>query len=713
MNPESIIFYNLFIYLVGFVLLLSLNNSVFKQVSGWISIVISVLGIIFSSSLQVPSTENFSISYNWLHLGDTHINFKILIDNQTYFMYILVQIIAFFVKLFSTKYLEHDDGINRYFAFLNLFVFSMLGLVLAGNLLQLYLFWELVGFCSYLLIGFWYTKKAANSAAIKAFLINRLGDAFLMVGIFILFLIYGNLDFDAFTPENLNKSAFGFPFLTIEGLQTLAVLMVFGGVAAKSAQLPLQIWLPDAMEGPTPASALIHAATMVVAGVFLLGRISPIITPDAGLVIALIGGLTSVLAAISAVFQYDIKKVLAYSTISQLGFMVAGMGMGAVGASFFHLTTHAFFKAGLFLCAGAIINYMHHEQDMRKMGNLLLKIPVVFYAYLICAASLIGLPFTSGFLSKDSLLNAAVAFGTKDGYTNIKILVPFMMGITSFLTSFYMVRQLVMVFFQRQESPVDKIISSTKRTFDGAIKSFQDILNADNESLGEEKVINFVRNLGVFDVSVLGLAICSTWFLFSSNPFSYEEVWFLEVFPKNETHFPWIPLAVGFLFIVALLISYNATYEELRRYYLGERKSGWQRNIFRMAKSHFYIDSFYKKTFFLLIKSNQSIDSQKYSNEIKTSTITKSLEISNLFQKIESNYVDNLIKKISTLVISLSEYSSKIDDKIVDGLVLKISFGLKNLGNNIRKSQSGQIQLYVLGMAIIILFIVLVKIIIF
>lgn len=713
MNPESIIFYNLFIYLVGFVLLLSLNNSVLKQLSGWISIVISVLGIIFSSSLQVPSTENFSVSYNWLHLGDTRINFKILIDNQTYFMYILVQIIAFFVKLFSTKYLEHDGGINRYFAFLNLFVFSMLGLVLAGNLLQLYLFWELVGFCSYLLIGFWYTKKSANSAAIKAFLINRMGDAFLMVGIFILFLIYGNLDFDAFTPENLNKTAFGFPFLTIEGLQTLAVLMVFGGVAAKSAQIPLQVWLPDAMEGPTPASALIHAATMVVAGVFLLGRISPIITADAGLVIALIGGLTSVLAAISAVFQYDIKKVLAYSTISQLGFMVAGMGMGAVGAAFFHLTTHAFFKAGLFLCAGAVINYMHHEQDMRKMGNLLLKIPIVFYAYLICAASLIGLPFTSGFLSKDSLLNAAVAFGTKDGLANIKILVPVMMGITSFLTSFYMIRQLVMVFFQRQESPVDKIISSTKRTFDGAIKSFQDILNADNESLGEEKVINFVRNLGVFDVSVLGLAICSTWFLFSSNPFSFEEVWFMEVFPNDETHFSWIPLAVGFMFIVALLISYNATYEELRRYYLGERKTGWQRKVFRMAKFHFYIDNFYKKTFFLLIKNNQSVDIQTATHEINDSTVTKSLAISNFFQKIESNYVDNLIKKISSLVLSLSEYSSKIDDKIVDGLVLKISFGLKNLGDKIRKSQSGQIQLYVLGMAIIILFIVLVKIIIF
>ncbi|MCP9765994.1 NADH-quinone oxidoreductase subunit 5 family protein [Lacihabitans soyangensis] len=713
MNPESIIFYNLFIYLVGFVLLLSLNNSVFKQLSGWISIVISVLGIIFSSSLQVPSTENFSISYNWLHLGDTRINFKILIDNQTYFMYILVQIIAFFVKLFSTKYLEHDDGINRYFAFLNLFVFSMLGLVLAGNLLQLYLFWELVGFCSYLLIGFWYTKKAANSAAIKAFLINRMGDAFLMVGIFLLFLIYGNLDFDAFIPENMDKTAFGFPFLTPEGLQTLAVLMVFGGVTAKSAQLPLQIWLPDAMEGPTPASALIHAATMVVAGVFLLGRISPIITADAGLVIALVGGLTSVLAAISAVFQYDIKKVLAYSTISQLGFMVAGIGMGAVGASFFHLATHAFFKAGLFLCAGAVINYMHHEQDMRKMGNLILKLPVVFYAYLICAASLIGLPFTSGFLSKDSLLNAAVAFGTKDGPINIKILIPVLMGITSFLTSFYMIRQLVMVFFQRQESPVDKIISSTKRTFDGAIKSFQDILNADNESLGEEKVINFVRNLGVFDVSVIGLAICSTWFLFSSNPFSFEDVWFLEVFQHDETHFTWIPWVVGVLFILALLISYNTTFEELRRFYLGEFKTGSQRKFYLLSKNHFYMDSLYKKLFFMFIKSNETVNSSHVDSINVKGVTSGKFEIAPYFQRIETNIVDRLITKITSIVLSLSEISSKIDDKIIDGLVLKISFGLKNLGDKIRKSQSGQIQLYLLGLVIIILCIVFIKILIF
>jgi NADH:ubiquinone oxidoreductase subunit 5 (subunit L)/multisubunit Na+/H+ antiporter MnhA subunit len=288
-----------------------------------------------------------------------------------------------------------------------------------------------------------------------------------------------------------------------------------------------------------------------------------------------------------------------------------------------------------------------------------------------------------------------------------------MMGITSFLTSFYMIRQLVMVFFQRQESPVDKIISSTKRTFDGAIKSFQDILNADNESLGEEKVINFVRNLGVFDVSILGLAICSTWFLFSSNPFSFEEVWFLEVFPRDETHFSWIPLAVGFMFIVALLISYNATYEEIRRYYLGEKKGGWQRKFFKISKAHFYLDNFYKKTFFLFMKNSQSLELETLTNEGNPIILTKRYQIANYVQKFETNYVDQLIKKITSIVLSLSEYSSKIDDKIVDGLVLKISFGLKNLGDKIRKSQSGQVQLYVLGMALIVLCIVLIKIIIY
>jgi NADH-quinone oxidoreductase subunit L len=324
-----------------------------------------------------------------------------------------------------------------------------------------------------------------------------------------------------------------------------------------------------------------------------------------------------------------------------------------------------------------------------------------------------GLPFTSGFLSKDSLLNAAVAFGTKNGLKEIKLLVPVMLGITSFLTSFYMIRQLIMVFFQRQESPVDKIISSTKRTFDGVIKSFQKILNAENESLGEDRLTNFVRNLGMFEVSIIGLTVCSTWFLFSSNPFSFEEVWFLEVFQSEETHFSWIPLAVGMLFILALLISYNTTYEELRRYYLGEYKTGNQRRFYLLAKNHFYIDRIYKRLFFMFVKSGETTNMPMTAGLSDKGLKTRKFEIAPYFQLIETNIVDRLITKISSLVLSLSNYSSKIDDKILDGSVLGISFGLKNLGDKIRKSQSGQIQLYILGMVVIILCIVFIKIIIF
>jgi NADH-quinone oxidoreductase subunit L len=713
MNAESIVFFNLIFYLGGFILLLSLNNSIFKEFSGGISVVLSILGIIFSSSIELPSNELFYVSYKWLQLGSTQIDFKVFIDNQTYFMYLLVQIIAFFVNLFSLKYLGEDAGKNRFFAFLNLFIFSMLGLVLAGNIFQLYFFWELVGFCSYLLIGFWYTKKSANSAAIKAFLINRMGDAFLMAGIFLVYYLFGTLDFDALKTAKITSGLKLSEFINTHGLQTLAVLLVFGGVTAKSAQFPLQTWLPDAMEGPTPASALIHAATMVVAGVFLLGRISPIITPEAGLFIALIGGFTSVIAAISAIFQYDIKKVLAYSTISQLGFMVTGMGIGAVGASFFHLTAHAFFKAGLFLCAGAIISYMHHEQDMRKMGNLSLKIPVIFYAYLICAASLVGLPFTSGFLSKDSLLNAAVTYGLSDGFYSIKIWVPICMGITSFLTSFYVIRQIVMVFFQRQENPVEKIINSTKKTVGGAFKSFQDILNADNESLGQDYVITFVRNLGLYDISVMGLAICSTWFLFSDSPFSFENVWFLKVFGQSNEHYAWIPWMIGILFVLALVIAYNTTYDELRMYYLGETQSGWKQKIFNSAKMHFFIDQFYLKIFHRFVVNKLS---KKTENIMQNQTIDfaeRQTGLAYWIQKIEINIVELFITKITTVFLSLSAFISKTDDKIVDGLVLKSSGGLKMIGDKIRKVQSGQLQFYLLGMLFLFLTIILIKIIIY
>ncbi|MCA0364379.1 MAG: NADH-quinone oxidoreductase subunit L [Bacteroidetes bacterium] len=700
MTPESIVFLNLMLYLLGFVFLLGLQYTVFKELSGWISLIFNVMGLVVSSSVELNYQEFYAFSYHWLNVGDTHFEFKYVIDNQSYFMYILVQIIALAVQLFSTRYLKNDPGINRFFAFLNLFVFSMLGVVLSGNMLQLYFFWELVGFCSYLLIGFWFTKKSANDASLKAFLMNRVGDALFLAGIFTFFLIYGTLDFQELPIASITGKISHFPFLTVNEIQNLAVLLVFGGVTAKSAQLPLQTWLPDAMEGPTPASALIHAATMVVAGVYLLGRISPIIPSEAGLIIALIGSFTSVLAGLSAAFQYDIKKVLAYSTISQLGFMVAGMGMGAVGASLFHLATHAFFKAGLFLSAGAVIHYLHHEQDMRKMGNLIKKIPVIFYFYLICSAALIGVPLTSGFLSKEALLNAAVAYGYENHIFSIKTLVPIFMGITAFLTAFYMVRQIVMVFFERQESPVEKIIDSTRKTFGKTIKSIQDILNAENESLGEDRVIQFFRNLGVFDVAVIFLGLGSGYFLFSKSVFEYKDVWFLKIWGGGDIHFHWVPFAVYGLMILALLISYNTTFEELRRYYLGETKQGWQKLVANFLLNHFYIDKLYVAISSKLTSFKTFGDDKKPGFE----------GIQGLIYYFDKNWVDGLVNKLGNLTIVFSSLVAVFEKRFVDGSVLGISGGLSSLGNRIRSFAKGQLQFYVLGMVALTLGIILIRI---
>jgi NADH-quinone oxidoreductase subunit L len=700
MTPESIVFLNLMLYLLGFVFLLGLQYTVFKELSGWISLIFNVMGLVVSSSVEPNYQEYYSFSYQWLNVGDTHFEFKYVIDNQSYFMYILVQIIALAVQLFSTRYLKNDPGINRFFAFINLFVFSMLGVVLSGNMLQLYFFWELVGFCSYLLIGFWFTKKSANEASLKAFLMNRVGDALFLVGIFTFFLLYGTLDFQELPVAAITHKISHFPFLTVSQIQNMAVLLVFGGVTAKSAQLPLQTWLPDAMEGPTPASALIHAATMVVAGVYLLGRISPLIPSEAGLIIALTGSLTSVLAGLSAAFQYDIKRVLAYSTISQLGFMVAGMGMGAVGASLFHLATHAFFKAGLFLSAGAVIHYLHHEQDMRKMGNLVKKIPVIFYIYLICSAALIGVPLTSGFLSKEALLNASVAYGYGNHVFSIKTLVPIFMGITAFLTAFYMVRQIVMVFFERQESPVEKIIDSTRKTFGKTIKSIQDILNAENESLGEDRVIQFFRNLGVFDVAVIFLGLGSGYFLFSKSVFEYKDVWFLKIWGGGDIHFHWVPFAVYGLMILALLISYNTTFEELRRYYLGETKQGWQKSVANFFLNHFYIDKLYVAISSKLTSFKTFGDDKKPGFE----------GIQGLIYYFDINWVDGLVNKLGNLTIVFSSLVAVFEKRFVDGSVLGISGGLSSLGNRIGSFAKGQLQFYVLGMVALTLGIILIRI---
>ncbi len=670
MSPESLVFFNLQIYLLGFILLLSLNNSLFVKTTGFVSLVISILGVIVTSSLLMNNPGPVKVAYDWIPISENPIHFIIMIDAQTRFMLFLVQIIACFVNLFSLKYMGDDPGANRFFAYLNLFVFSMLGLVLAGNLLQLYFFWELVGFCSYLLIGFWYTRKSANAAAIKAFLLNRIGDAFFLAGIFLLFYLYGTFNFG----EQTHILERDYLYLDGRQLQTLAVLLLFGGVMAKSAQLPLQVWLPDAMEGPTPASALIHAATMVVAGVFLLGRIATLITPAAGFVIGLTAALTSVVAAISALYQYDIKKVLAFSTISQLGFMVAAMGMGETAASFFHLTTHAFFKAGLFLCAGAVISFLHHEQDMRKMGDLIRKMPAVFGAFVICSAGLAGLPFSAGYLSKESVLNAAWAYGLETA--DHRLLIPVLLTLTTFLTTCYVIRMVVMVFFQREDSPVEIILDTTKKTVDEAFKTFKDLLTADNKGSGEDRILQFIRHLGIFDITTLSLAFCSLWFFYSAHPLHAEEAWFFREFGGFREMYDWLPWLVGFLFVAGLLISYNNTLEEIRRYYFKETDT--EKRFSLLARRQFYMDNLYERLFRKIFTGERNI--------LKPVSY------------VETQWIDRTAVNIGKSALFFARLAGKLEKEVIDASVMGFFSNVKSLGNTIRKWGNGNIQLYLLGL---------------
>lgn len=404
---------------------------------------------------------------NWFKLGDSQFTYSFMIDKLALIMTVIVNFVALLVHIFSVEYMRTDKSKPRYFAYLGLFTFSMMGIVLFNDLLFIFIFWELVGLSSYLLIGFWFEKKSASGAANKAFILNRIGDLGFITGLMVLFTQFYSLDLDAVRSlmmlSEIEDGNWVVAFMhggeeiinSLDGRWLSAAgIALFCGAVGKSAQFPLQVWLPDAMEGPTPVSALIHAATMVAAGVFMLARIFVLLDAQALEVVAIVGAVTAFMAAIAALSQFDIKKVLAYSTISQLGYMVLAMGVGAFSAGLFHLITHAFFKAGLFLSAGIIIHQLHHleregqkfdPQDMRVMGGLRKKLPVTFFAFLICSLALVGLPGFSGFLSKDAiLLDLAVWADIKGGGFYIPEVLAFM---TVVFTGFYTFRMIFLVFF--------------------------------------------------------------------------------------------------------------------------------------------------------------------------------------------------------------------------------------------------------------------------
>ena len=378
------------------------------------------------------------VAVNWLSVGPLQVDFGLHFDPLSLAMMLIVTGVASLIHIYSMGYMHDDPAYSRFFASLSLFTFSMLGIVLANNFLQLFIFWELVGVSSYLLIGFWYEKASAADAAKKAFITNRLGDFGFILGILIVWATLHSLNLGEL--QNTLKA----DPQALGALATIGGLLIFCGAVGKSAQFPLHVWLPDAMEGPTPVSALIHAATMVAAGVYMLCRVLFLLNPTTLQVIAYIGGFTALLAALIAVQQNDIKRILAYSTLSQLGYMVMAVGLGGPTPAMFHLTTHAFFKALLFLGAGSVILGVHHEQDIWKMGALRKKMPATFWTFLVGTLALAGLPPLSGFYSKDSILSQAMV---RHNY------LLFGLGVfVAMLTSFYMFRLVFVVFYGSAKS---------------------------------------------------------------------------------------------------------------------------------------------------------------------------------------------------------------------------------------------------------------------
>ncbi|MDP2780012.1 NADH-quinone oxidoreductase subunit L [Devosia sp.] len=390
----------------------------------------------------------------WIQVGGMDLRWVLRVDTLTAIMLVVVNTVSSLVHIYSIGYMADDPHRSRFFAYLSLFTFAMLMLVTADNFLQMFFGWEGVGLASYLLIGFWYTKPSANAAAMKAFVVNRVGDFGFMLGIFGSFLVLGQIDFDGAFATAAGFASTGLPVMQFLGWQvdamTVVCLLLFMGAMGKSAQFLLHTWLPDAMEGPTPVSALIHAATMVTAGVFMVARLSPLFetSPTAMTFVMIIGAITAFFAATVGLVQNDIKRVIAYSTCSQLGYMFVALGAGAYSAGVFHLFTHAFFKALLFLGAGAVIHAMHHEQDMRNMGGLRHKIPVTYAMMLIGTLALtgVGIPGSewlgfAGFFSKDSIIEAAYAVGGNTGMFAFWMLV-----VAALFTSFYSWRLIHLTF---------------------------------------------------------------------------------------------------------------------------------------------------------------------------------------------------------------------------------------------------------------------------
>ncbi|MFZ4863546.1 NADH-quinone oxidoreductase subunit L [Sphingobacterium sp. Mn56C] len=620
------------------------TSGIFALLAIVLSTLISVVFVFLEVWRNVPLVQTFS----WFTVGDKTFTLGILLNNLSVLMQLIVCVIAVPVHIYSRAYMKGDPGIHRYWMYLSLFCFAMLGLTISKNLLMMYIFWELVGFASYLLIGFWFTKDSAVQANKKAFIINRIGDLGFLLGISTLFACFGSLDL---------QELFGKEGLILElhdkdtGLMTFAGICFFVGAMAKSAQFPLHIWLPDAMEGPTAVSSLIHAATMVAAGVFLLGSIFPLFNGTVLLVIAIVGTITAISAAYFALGQYDIKKILAFSTVSQLGYMMVAVGIGAWDAAMFHLATHAFFKCLLFLGAGAVIHEMAHlkaqhnadfdPQDLRNMGGLRRYMPKTFLLMVVASLALAGFPLTSGFLSKDAIVIAAFEWAAHQG--TVYIIVPIVLVLVSMLTAFYIGRLIFKAFFG----------------------NFR-LQNYKPDTMHE------APKLMLYPMYFLGL--CCLFFVFSSNPISYHDAAILEGF---SVHYIFQELHSLHIIIPVLLTS-----TALLSWVLGYR---WY------VKDQYPLHAASK---WITLATNQL----NLNLWIGAIFVNGTLKLSNWTYWFDRNIVDGLVKFFTVLTRTLANSATWFDSVVVDGIVNMVANTAYTIGHILRWVQNGRLQNY-LGFA--------------
>lgn len=712
MTHENILLLSLSVLLipmVSFLINIFFGRKLGK-ISGWIGTAILAIDLViaaivsYSKLVIYPDIQVIQTKFEWFSLGSSSFNVGYGIDNIAAIMLMVVTVISFLVHLFSTIYMEGDRRFPTFFAYLGLFTFSMMGIVIANNFLVMYVFWELVGISSYLLIGFWYEKNSASNAGKKAFITNRIGDLGFLAGIMILFMTYGSFMFeDVFVGISSGKLPFDNPTML-----TVAGICIFLGAMGKSAQWPLHVWLPDAMEGPTPVSALIHAATMVAAGVYLVAKVFVMFTADALTFIAVIGTITAFVSATIAITQTDFKKVLAYSTVSQLGFMMMSLGTGGYTNGFFHLVTHAWFKAALFLAAGSVIHAMHHAmhhlhdhhsdpQDINNMGGLRKRMPWTYYTFLFVTLALAGIPFTSGFLSKDGILANTLAWANLTGGWHW--IVPVMAFSAAGMTAFYMFRLTIIAFHGK---PKTEIAHHAK-----------------------ENQLPIVLPLVV-------LSVLTIWFFYSPNPIDATAGWFHHRVVQPETA---VPAAYQWDFLISEgqgqdeALHADAGYNEAGHAVAAAQHAGKSavtssghhyQNKFQEEVHHFHYIAMILSLLIagsgiglaFLIYQYKVISADKlearfrklhtfslnkwYFDELYEKTVIGGTLLASKGLALFDNYIIDGIVNLSAAINRIAgQVIGIFDNVVIDGAVNMIANVTGYMGGMLRKLQTGRVQSYV------------------